>query len=63
MSANSNYPMGVNGSSDYFNKPEIYCPICEWDVEPSWEFCPWCGAYIDAPDETETKLRESGLVK
>ena len=47
MSANSNYPMGVDGSHPHFNAPDLYCPICEADLESVWEFCPYCGANVE----------------
>ena len=53
MSENSNYPMGVNGSHDYFNQPdppsEPYCPNdeCMEPIEHSWwNYCPNCGQEI-----------------
>lgn len=58
MSANSNYPCGVDGSSDYFNQPEIICPGCEVDMEPAWEFCPWCGTHLDEPQEDDWYAEE-----
>jgi predicted amidophosphoribosyltransferase len=48
MGENSNYPMGVNGSHPYFNQPDApECPKCVADIEPDWEFCPYCGTHID----------------
>lgn len=48
MSENSNYPMGVNGSHDYFNWPDPpECLNCTATLELEWEFCPYCGAHID----------------
>ena len=44
----NNYPMGVNGSSDYFNQPDPpECPHCYTELEADWRFCPWCGERID----------------
>ena len=48
MSENSNYPMGVNGSHDYFNQPDTpECPKCYADISLDWEYCPYCGERID----------------
>ena len=58
MASNDNYPMGVNGSSDYFNKPDLYCPTCELDVEPAWEFCPWCGAHLEWEEYEEEGVKK-----
>ena len=39
-----NYPMGVNGSSDYFNQPDPpECVHCGVRLEYDWTFCPNCG--------------------
>lgn len=43
-----NYPMGVNGSSDYFNQPDPpECVHCGVRLEYDWTFCPNCGERID----------------
>ena len=48
MSENSNYPMGVNGSHDYFNQPDTpECPKCYADISLDWDYCPYCGERID----------------
>lgn len=42
-----NYPMGVNGSSDYFNRPDPpECPSCCARLEEDWRYCPWCGTRL-----------------
>lgn len=46
--ANSDYyGYGVDGSHGYFNQPDLYCPVCESDLEAEWAFCPHCGANIE----------------
>lgn len=48
MGANDNYPMGVNGSHDYFNWSEPRCPSCDADLDhDDYRYCPWCGVNID----------------
>lgn len=43
-----NYPMGVNGSDDYFNQPDPpTCDDCGADIEPQWSYCPYCGEEIE----------------
>lgn len=46
----TNYPDGVDGSSDYFNEPNPpECPNrdCMCQLELDWEYCPGCGWHID----------------
>lgn len=43
-----NYPLGVNGSCDYFNEPDPpECRDCGATLETDWEYCPYCGEKID----------------
>lgn len=60
---NSNYPMGVNGSHDYFNWTEPKCPACGADLDhEEWAYCPWCGVDImqairEAAEEDDAHVR------
>ena len=46
--SNSNYPMGVDGSHDYFNQPDPpECPHCCCELMEEWHYCPMCGKPLD----------------
>ena len=48
MNGNSNYPLGVDGTHDYFNEPDPpECPRCYTTLEADWNYCPSCGESID----------------
>ena len=45
-----NYGYGVDGTHPHFNEPdppECANNKCMAQLEPDWEFCPYCGEHID----------------
>lgn len=51
MGANSNYPMGVDGTHPHFDWPDPpECPECYAEVDADWLYCPWCGARLEGGD-------------
>ena len=48
MVRNDNYPMGTWGGDPRapWNREDPECPKCGEEMDPSWEYCPWCGTKV-----------------